>query len=214
MEKGNTTRFYRLNWMWNILRHGLFLKGVNNRIARIGLDFMPYYWVLEGQEEFDPPQIRGDATGFEVSFFDDTDIAKVQSSISGLGDVDYAQNLRNGEICVGLRKKGKVAAFMFIKKNSHEFRGKLFPLKDNEAYLYGMYTFESFRGKNLAPYLRYHCYQLCREDGIHKFYSVSDYLNKSTLRFKGKLKAKNTRLYLSMKLFKSYYRTFLLKKYN
>ena len=36
---------YRIKWMSNIIKHGLFLHGVRNNLAKIGLDFMPYYGV-------------------------------------------------------------------------------------------------------------------------------------------------------------------------
>jgi hypothetical protein len=29
-----------------------------------------------------------------------------------------------------------------------------------------MYTFEAFRGKNLAPYLRYHSYKVLEDKGV------------------------------------------------
>ncbi|MGB5357201.1 MAG: hypothetical protein WBN11_10960 [Eudoraea sp.] len=56
----NNSRFYKLKWFWNILSNGLFLFGVRNRLARMGLDFDPYYWVLEGNMDYEAPKIKGD----------------------------------------------------------------------------------------------------------------------------------------------------------
>ena len=62
----NKGRFYRIEWFWNILKNGLFLFGVRNRLARLGLDFDPFYWVLEGASYCEPPKIKGDPTEYEL----------------------------------------------------------------------------------------------------------------------------------------------------
>ena len=101
-----------------------------------------------------------------------------------------------------------------FKLNDFGNKGRLFKLKDNEALLVNMYTFQSFRGKNLAPYLRYHSYEFLNKQGRDTFYSISDYFNKSSIKFKEKLKAKPLKLYFHIILFKKYHWDFLLKKYT
>lgn len=58
MELKNSSKFYKIFWIWNIIRNGLFLYGLRNRLVRIGFYFMPYYWVQEGVGEFEAPVIR------------------------------------------------------------------------------------------------------------------------------------------------------------
>ena len=84
---------------------------------------------------------------------------------------------------------------------------------DNEAYLLNMWTFDAYRGKNLAPYLRYQCYLLLNNMGKDVSYSVTAYFNKSSIRFKNKLNAKHLKLYMYVGLFKKYHWNFLLKEY-
>ena len=62
----NKDRFYKIKWFWNILKNGLFLFGVRNRLARIGFDFDPFYWVLEGAQDYEPPKIKGDPSEYEM----------------------------------------------------------------------------------------------------------------------------------------------------
>ncbi len=203
--------FYRIRWFLNIVKHGLFWHGVRNRLARIGLDFMPYYWVIEGQDEIEEPKIRGEQSNFTLLFLSESDINAVKEQIIGIGHKDLLGYFKEGQLCLGLKQDNNIAAYMFAKTDFFIFRKKRFDFAPNEAYLHGMYTFENYRGKNLAPYLRYQSYKLLKEKGITKFYSVSEYFNKSTIKFKRKLNAQHLRLYLSVVFFKSIRFNLLLK---
>lgn len=102
---------------------------------------------------------------------------------------------------------------MFIKRKPFVFRKRAFELQPNEGYLHSMYTFEAYRGKNLAPYLRYHSYEFLEKEGVDTFYSVSEYFNKSTIKFKKKLNSKPKKLILSVVIFKKLTFNISLKKY-
>lgn len=214
MEVNNKRRFYRLFWFWNIIKNGLFLLGVKNRLARIGFDFMPYYFVEEGIGEFDAPVIRGDDSSFTLSYFKEKELSYIQNEIKGIEHKDLLEDYKNGQICVGLKHNDEIAAYMLIKRKDYFFRGRRFEFKDNEAYLHSMYTFESYRGRNLAPYLRYKSYGFIKEKGVDTKYSISEYFNKSTIKFKNKLNSKHLKLYLSVILFKKIHWNFLLKTYK
>ncbi len=205
---------YRIKWMSNIIKHGLFLHGVRNNLAKIGLDFMPYYWVKEANSQITPPQIRGEDKDFEISTFGETELIHVKNTIIGIEQKDLLADLKNGEICIGLKNKDEIAAYMFIKCKPFTFRKRFFDLKPTESYLHSMYTFEAYRGKNIAPYLRYHSYKLLEEKGITTYLSVSEYFNKSTIKFKKKLNSEPVKLYLSLLLFKKWTMNFTLKTYK
>jgi hypothetical protein len=213
MEGGKGGFSYRIKWISNIIKHGLFWHGVRNNLAKIGLDFMPYYWVKEATSPITPPQIRGEDNGFEISTFGELEINHIKSTIIGIEQKDLLADLKNGEICIGLKNKGEIAAYMFIKRKPFTFRKRFFDLKSTESYLHSMYTFENYRGKNLAPYLRYHSYKVLEEKGVTDYLSVSEYFNKSTIKFKKKLNSKPVKLFLSLVLFKRWTINFTLKKY-
>lgn len=213
MEGDKKGLSYRLKWMSNILKHGLFWHGVRNNIARIGLDIMPYYWVKEATQPINPPQIRGENKNFEVSIFGEEEINYIKNTIIGIEEKDLLADLKNGEQCIGLKNDGTIAAYMFIKRKPFYFRKRLFDLSSDESYLHSMYTFETYRGKNLAPYLRYHSYKLLKDQGVTKYYSVSEYFNKSTIKFKEKLNSEPIKLYLSMRFFKKWILNLTLKRF-
>lgn len=210
----NKNKSYRIQWLRNILRNGLLLYGIRNRLARIGFDFDPFYWVLEASEKCSQPEIKGNHTEYVLEYLDLEEIKSVGRLKRGMSEEELLRGYQDGQICIGLRHKKEIAAYMFIELNDFKYNRKAFELKEEEAYLLNMYTFESYRGKNLAPYLRYLSYQLLRDKGRDKLYSVSAYFNKSTIRFKEKLKAKHQKLFLYIILFKKYHWCFLLKTFK
>ena len=213
MEGNKSGLAYRVKWFSNIIKHGLFWHGVRNNLAKVGLDFMPYYWET-GSIDIEPPKIRGDANGYELSEFGEDEIRYIKSTILGIGHKDLLSDIKNGDKCLGIKYKGKIAVYTLIKLRPFEFRGRLFDLKSNECYLHSMYTFEDFRGKNLAPYLRYRSYEYLKLNDVDKYYSISEYFNKATLRFKRKLGVYPIKLYLSVKLFKKFTMNFTLKDFS
>jgi hypothetical protein len=103
---------------------------------------------------------------------------------------------------------------MFINLAVCDFASLNLALKDDEAYLTYMFTMDSFRGKNLAPYLRYKSYEILKHMGRNKIYSVSVLFNSSAIRYKEKLNAKNLKLLLYIELFKRLKWSFTLKTYK
>jgi hypothetical protein len=75
-------------------------------------------------------------------------------------------------------------------------------------------TFSSYKGKNLAPYLRVELYKHLRKMGRTKFISFTFYLNTSAHRFKEKLNAKPQKLYVWFRLFMKYQWNILLKEFE
>ena len=213
MEGDKTDLSYRIQWFSNILKHGLFWHGVRNNLAKIGLDFMPYYWVEEANSPITPPLIKGETTTYEISKFGETEINYIKDTIIGIEQKDLLADLKNGEMCIGLKNDNQIAAYMFIKCQPFIFRNRSFNLKDTESYLHSMYTFESYRGKNIAPYLRYHSYKYLEKENIKTYYSVSEYFNKSTIRFKEKLNSKPIKLFLSVVLFSKWSFNYTLKTF-
>lgn len=213
MEGNKKGLSYRIKWISNIIKNGLFWHGVRNNLARAGLDFMPYYWVREATKTVKPPEIRGSNKDFKIKRFDEAEINYIKNTIIGIEEKDLIEDLRSGQICLGLKNKEEIAAYMFIKHKPFIFRKRYFELKPNERYLHSMYTFEDYRGKNLAPYLRYHSYKYLEKEGVDTFYSVSEYFNRSTIRFKKKLNSNPIALFLSVIFLKRWVFNFKLKQF-
>ena len=216
MITAERNKFYKIQLIWTRLRYGLILLSIRNLLSRTGIDIEPYYWVKEGSQYFFPPTIKGNTSEFAVEKLNFEKTQEALKSSSGMeGHLkNLKDNFEKGQSCLALTHENKIAAYMFIETKDFEFRHKLFKLKKDEVYLLNMYTFESFRGQNCAPYLRYKSYQLLKDQGINNIYSITAYFNKSSIKFKRKLSAINLKLYLSIELFHVFSRTFLLKTFK
>ncbi|GGW27871.1 hypothetical protein [Arenibacter certesii] len=197
-----------------VIKNGMLLFGVKNRLARIGITIMPYYWVQEEFETCAEPQIKGDVSEFKVRELNLDELMLVSKGIENLHLDVLEKQYNECLLCLGLEHNNQIAAYMIIGVKDLHFRGRLFPINNNEAYLSSMWTFHDFRGRNLAPYLRYKSYQVLKEQGRDIKYSISEYFNKSTLKFKNKLNSKPLQLFIYFDLFGKWKRNYLLKSYT
>jgi hypothetical protein len=62
-----------------------------------------------------------------------------------------------------------MAAFTWVDLDEFGMSCSRFPLNSNEAYLFDAYTLPLFRGKNMAPCLRYHVYKELEKAGKKGF---------------------------------------------
>lgn len=198
---------------WDVIRNGLLLWGIRNRLALIGFDIKPYYWVREEIEACKEPQIKGNTKDYLIRYLNYDEVCFIANNVTSNLGKDLITGFNRGQLCVGLEYKGKIAAYTFIELNDFSFNNRVFKLKRNEAYLLNMWTFHSYRGRNLAPYLRYQCYKLLKGRGIDVKYSITEYFNKSSIKFKKKLNSKHLSLFLSIVILKKYYWNFRLKEF-
>ena len=87
-------------------------------------------------------------------------------------------------------------------------------MEPNEAYLYDMYVKKAFRGRNLAPALRYKSYEVLKDMGRDTFYSITERSNTASFRFKQKLGAKLVFLGLYVEFFGKFRKRWALKRYD
>ncbi len=209
-------KFYKLQLIWSRIRHRLVFLSFRNLISRVGIDIEPYYWVKEGSIEFIPPIIKGNQLEFSLKKLNLAETKEALLNSSGMSShiEKLKDNFENGQSCIALVHEDKIAAYMFIETNNFVYKHKNIILKEDEAYLLNMYTFESYRGKNLAPYIRYKSYEILNKQGINNIYSITQYFNKSSKKFKDKLNARNLNLFLSIELFNIWHKHFLIKSYK
>ncbi len=205
---------YSVKLIWQLIKHGLILQGVRYAFAKIGIDIMPYYWVQEEASLSQKPLIKTDSQDFIFKSLNNEEIKLILEKSDAINEKKIIQSLDKGQECVGLKFGNQIAAYMFIELNDFIFNNRTFKIKENEAYLLNMFTFETYRGKNLAPYLRYCCYRYLKNRNIMVKYSISNYFNKSAIKFKKKLNSKHIRLDVNIELFKRLQWHFTLKKYT
>lgn len=205
-------RFYKIRMVRNRIKNGLFLFTLTNFLTRFGLDIDPYYWDNEGLEPAKEPIIKDVSNTYEVVHVNADEIG-IMHNIMGLDAAELKKDIQNGQLCMGLKSNDEIVAVVFAKFNDLIYKKRTFELESNQAYILNLYTFESYRGKNLAPYLRYHCYKALKEKGIEKVFCITSYFNKSVLKSNKKLTIKHVSLNLHIGLFKRFHWNYILKKY-
>ena len=213
-HNGKNKSSYSLSVIWNTIRHGLFFQGLRHALAKIGIDIMPYYWVAEEVRPSEKPVLRSESDDFEFTTLNESQVQSLLNASDHLNQEKINISIADGQECIGLIQNGTVAAYMFIKYDDLTFKNKLFRINSDEAYLLNMYVFDDFRGKNLAPFLRYLSYRYLDDKGIHKKYSISNYFNKSAIRFKEKLNSRHLKLYMNIELFKKFQWHFVLRRFK
>lgn len=184
------------------LKYSTFLRIIFDAITKFGLRITPYYVIREGIRGNGLKSLESGFEEYELRFLNEQDMGPL-SRIPGRSITmdQLNQRLRDGHLCLGLFKDGEVVVFNWA--NPNESSGSLcrFSLKAHEGYLYDAYTIPAYRGKRLAPYLRYQTYRYLSKLGMTTLYSISDAFNTPSIKFKKKLKARIVKLGLSVKLF-------------
>jgi ribosomal protein S18 acetylase RimI-like enzyme len=204
-----------LNKIQTKIRYGLFIQGLINRLARIGIEPLPYYIVSEGLFN---GSMRHLETGFDeyiIGFLGSQDMKAIASIPERITPVEkLLSKLKEGKRCFGVKRQGELVAFTWCDFNECNCRFHRFSLKENEAYLFDAYTLVSFRGKGIAPYMRYKLYKELAKAGKHRLYSISECYNTPSIKFKKKLNAEILELGLYVELFKKWHFNTRLKKYR
>jgi hypothetical protein len=196
------------------VRHGMILQVIINRIRKIGIDFSPYIWFEEGINNGEMLEIKGMDKDYSFEILGPEDMKMIAKGTTGYSEEELLGFLKEDNLCLGIMHRGEVAASMWIDFKKFNYKKTTIPLKSNEVYLWNMYTAEAYRGKNLAPYLRYRSYGILREMNRDKLYSISDAFNTPALRFKKKLKGvQRKKLILYIELFHKVHWEITLKKY-
>lgn len=186
------------------------------RLNRIGIEVIPYYWIEEGRHEAALPPLRNE-TNFTFQFWDASDLKAIMSIKPPVFPSRrlevLVEKLQDGNLCFGTKYNNEHVAWTWINFDEVKFQGKSLRLESHEAYLNDIFTREQFRGRNIAPHLRKRTYAALKSMGKNKFYSISELLNNSSLRFKSKLRAEVRWLGLCIIFFRKYRWHWKIKTY-
>jgi len=215
-KKKNTTRedsrFYKLYLIGDRIRHGLILHSLFNLLLRIGVSIYPYWIEVEGLHLAKEPDIRDDKALYRIGTVDKAVVLELYENLHW-NTAELKERLASDYHSVGLFREDVLTAFMLMRQQSFIFKGNHISLSENEAYLDNMYTYEDYRGRSLAPYLRYQGYKLLKADGKTRCLSITQSFNTSSLKFKAKLNAEHSELWLHIGFFNKTSWNFRLKKY-
>jgi hypothetical protein len=208
-----------LNSYWEIIRIKLkysgFVRLFLDALGRIGVRITPYYIFVEGLSDKLDLNFNKDFEEYDLGFLSPDDM-KVIAAIPGrhINEKKLIERLDNGKLCFGLKLNGELCAFTWCSLTEFRGIGKNKALAKDEAYLSDAYTFFPFRGRGIAPYIRYELYKEIAKLGKHKLYSYSSAFNAPSLKFKKKLKARIIEKHIYIKIFDKWKSSFLLKKFN
>jgi len=203
--------------MFNVL---LFIKENNfvNRIYRkvsYLFKIIPFYLVEERLIPDLELSLEPGLKNLTARILSPAEVAELGANPETLGPSNiFLEKLKHGYQCMGLLHRGQVVAYSWFSLERCEYKTFGFHLKENEAYLCDARTFKKYRGKNLAPYLRYQLYKELAHRGRSKFFSFTISGSTSSVRFKEKLGAKPFQLYLYVELLKKYGVVIPIKKMN
>ncbi|MBN1223658.1 MAG: GNAT family N-acetyltransferase [Candidatus Aminicenantes bacterium] len=195
-------------------QENVVLRYLYRKFAAV-VQIIPYYVIIENLFAEDGLSIRPKLDSIDVEFCTPSEIENLAANPEVPDDEkEYIQRYEKGSMCLALKHKGEIAAFTWCNLEYLEFKKIRQKLRENEAYLFDMRTFKTYRGKNLAPYLRYQLYKHLNQKGKSDFYSITAMLNTSSHKFKKKLGAKRDKLYVYICLFGKLYLNIPLKTYH
>jgi Acetyltransferase (GNAT) family len=208
------------NRSFKILKHKIIYDGILRKMSkilgRIGLAMRLYYIFKEGLIDGESKDFGPEYLDYEITFLTSEDMQSLDRIEGRYQTALLMQNrIINGHKCLGIKINGKVIGFTWCQFGMFAFPPlKGFTLLENEAYLDDMYILNAYRGSNLAPFLRYRCYQELAKIGRTVLYSVSLIPNDPAIRFKIKLDARIVSLGLYIRIGKDFHWCRTLKKYE
>jgi len=196
-------------------KQGLFLYALTHVFGRKGIRIYPYYVVQEGADAVDLPEFKGYIGDYTFDYLELSELETLEENDEFKDKKSgFQRRLDKGHKCFCAKYRGQVVAYTWFDFKQCQFLDPLFTLRENEACLFDMYTLESHRGKNIAPYLRYRSYEALRKMGKDTFYSVTESLNAPAVKFKKKLNAKLLGHYLMIDLFRKWKWNLKIRKYK
>jgi len=196
------------------IQNRLFLNWLYAVWKREKLQWRLFYLVQEGRFGRNRP-VRAKLEPLETRLLEAPDFRYLAArSERDYSEEDMLRMADEGCKCLGIIHHGEIAAYTWYNPMDCKSGFISFPLREDEAYLFGARTFEKYKGKALAPYLRYELYNHLEAGGKTRYYSITVFSNIPSILFKRKLGARNLKLFLQVRLFKKYRNTWVLKKYR
>lgn len=192
------------------------LRALLHYLRRVGIVVRPFYYMREVLPGEIPEHLTKLPEGFEFSVFGRDDvlaISRLEERKDYVGERYVIDNLTHGDACLGIKCHGETAAFTWYSLVACRDESYPVAMKGTEAYLYDMYVLKAYRGNNIAPILRYRNYQVLKEMGRNTFFSLTEYLNVPSFRFKRKLGAQPVFLGIYVELFKRCRVRFVLRRF-
>lgn len=184
------------------IQYSSILRVLHDGLVKIGIEITLFYLVEEGLHHQTIPFDNNEFADYSIEYLKENDLDVLCSIPEKLYKKEFLINrMKNGSSCLVVKKDGKLIGYTWFNLSECNSILYKFPLKENEAYLFDAYVLMDYRGKKIAPYIRYQCYKELKKINRINLYSISDLLNKQSINFKKKLNAKFLLLLLYINLF-------------
>jgi GNAT superfamily N-acetyltransferase len=178
------------------------------------LKLYPYIAVQEGVQPVTLPAVAATMRAGWATESDLDALTALWSARDGNARERLAKRFRAGKRCFALCEGQNVLAATWCDVESISHEPERRSLAEHEVYLFDAFVDPAARGRNLAPHVRYACYEACRALGRTTMLSYTDYFNESSHRFKAKLGSRWLRVCLQVTLFRRWSHTFTLRRYR
>ena len=200
------------------IQHGMVIHYLLSRLKSLSLTVDPYFLDREfhipasGLKVNITPKIHSLTTDF-LEPCEIESIFEHQERDATKESYKIRDRISEGCLCFGVKHCREIIAYTWCDLKHCNHKPLQFKLKNTEAYLFDMYTFKAYRGKNIAPYMRHQLYSHLNKMGQTDFFSVTAAFNNPSIRFKRKLGAHPSKLYLYIKSGIFFKRNILLRSY-
>lgn len=184
-------------------------------MAKIDINIVPHYLVLEGL--FDNPlsQFETDFDDYQICFLSAEDMKNIAAvPDQTITEKELIRWLDQGKICLGVKMNNRLVAYTWCDLKECNYKWRRFKLASNEAYLFGAYTLMEFRGRGIAPLIRYQFYKELSKLNRTRLYSISEFFNQQSINFKRKLNARFVDMGIQISIFNRLEFYYILKKYS
>lgn len=193
----------------------MLLLSISHLLEKIGIKIVPYYITREFLYDEVELNLEPELKPITCEFLSSFEVKELysQAEIRNLAnESDIWQE--SGCLCFALKYGQEYAAYMWCNLRHCNSDLSPFPLNNDEAYIFRARTMNAYRGKNVAPFLRYELDKKLIEKGHTKIYSITECFNTPAINFKKKLKAKNIKLCFYLGLFHKRLLNITLKEYH
>jgi len=198
-----------------LIKYHLVLRFLFNKLRYTGIHIIPYYLTQEHLNHELKPNIEAEQGPVVVSLLSPKEMETMYAELASKGlALNRAILAKHRCECFVLKVKEEIVASSWCDLHWCHYEFLSFPLKEDEAYLCNAVTLNSYRGKNLAPFLRYEIYKYLDQIGRTKLYSITEYFNTPAKKFKEKLGARQLKLVVCIRFFKRGIWNITLKKYR
>ena len=191
------------------------MQEILDRLSRLGIRLTPYVIVDESPGELrDYDKTVADC---EIRPLQAEDMHRVANMPHRKRDLEDVLSRLDAAECFGAFIGDSLAGYTWSRSDSiprSKSRVYSLPLAADQAYVFDMYVDQDFRGMSLAPFLRHKLDQYLSDKGVHRFYSITAYFNRSSRKFKAKLGAREFELRIAVGFWSFVNADFLLWRYG